>query len=105
LWGMRREVEIRAEQAIHEVLASVTAINPALREIRIAAEFDELNLKVELEYEGLAPSLAGSPPTVEQLATDAGIAELSGFLIRQYADDVVIRTRGELKRILLGFEH
>ena len=104
-WGMRREIEIRAEQAIHEALACIAAVNPFLREVEITAEFDELNLKVALEYSGVAPLLAGAAPTVEQLATDEGIAALSGFMIRQYADDVSIRMRGEKTRVQLGFEH
>lgn len=104
-WGMRREVEVRAEHAVHEALASVTMLNPLLREIDIIAEFDELSLKIALEYAGAAPDLASTAPTAEQLATDEGIAALSGFMIRQYADRVSIRTRGMVSRVQLEFEH
>jgi len=104
-WGMRREVEIRAEQAIHETLASVVTLNPSVREIELTAVFDELIFKVAVEYVGAAPNLAGSPPTPEQLATDAGITALSGFLVRQYADDVYIKSRGEYTKIQMHFDH
>lgn len=104
-WGMRREVEVRAEHAVHETLASVATLNPLLRELEIVAEFDELRLKIALEYAGVAPDLASSAPTAEQLETDAGIAALSGFMIRQYADRVTMRSRGMSSRIQLEFEH
>lgn len=104
-WGMRREVEVRAEHAIHEALTGAATRNPSLREIEITAEFDELNLKVVLEYAGVAPNLAASAPTAEQLATDEGIEALSGFMIRQYADRVAVRSRGDVSRIQLEFEH
>jgi NCS2 family nucleobase:cation symporter-2 len=104
-WGMRREVEMRAEQAIHETIASVVTLNPSLREIELTAAFDELIFRVAVEYAGVAPNLAGSPPTPEQLATDAGIAALSGFLIRQYADDVNIKSRPEYTKIQMHFDH
>jgi len=104
-WGMRREVEVRAEHAVHETLASIATLNPFLREVDIVAEFDELSLKIALEYTGAAPDLASSAPTPEQLGTDEGIAALSGFMIRQYADRVTMRSRGMTSRIQLEFEH
>lgn len=104
-WGMRREVEMRAEYAIHEVIARVSALDPFLGQIDITAEFDEFKLEAALEYVGTAPVLADSPPTAEDLATDAGVAALSGFMIRQYADLVRIRSSGPSTRIELHFEH
>lgn len=104
-WGMRREVEMRAEHAIHEVISSIVSLNPFLRQAEIIVEFDELKLEATIEYTGLAPILADSAPTAEDLATDAGIAALSGFMIRQYADRVRIKSRGLATRIQLHFDH
>jgi NCS2 family nucleobase:cation symporter-2 len=104
-WGMRREVEQRAEHAIHEVITSVLALNPSLRQIDISLEFDELKLVASLEYNGVSPALAETAPTAEELNTDEGIAALSGFMIRQYADRVRVKSQGSACRILLHFNH
>lgn len=105
VWGMRREVEMRAVHAIHEVISSVVSLNPFLRQIEIIVEFDELSLEAAVEYAGLTPILSDSAPTVEELSTDAGIAALSGYMIRGYADRVRIKQRGQITRIQLHFEH
>ena len=56
------------------------------------------------KYDGVLFHIPNAP-TAEQLETDAGIAALSGFLIRQYADRVTMRSRGMVSRIQLEFEH
>lgn len=105
IWGMRREVEVRAENAIHETIARVVELNPSVRQIHVTAEFDELKLDAAVEYVGVAPIIAEAPPSVEELATDAGVAMLSGFMIRQYANTVRVKSRGPSTRIELHFEH
>jgi len=105
-WGMRREVEQRAEHAIHEVISSVMSLNPFLRQMDITLEFDELKLSAAVEYAGVGPVLAETAPTPEQLATDEGIAALSGFMIRGYADRVRVKSKGNTScRIQLQFDH
>jgi len=106
LWGMRREVEVRAEHAIHEVIASVMRLNPFLRAIDITLEFNELKLIAAVEYGGAGPLLVDAPPTPEQMATEEGIAALSGYMIHSYADKVRVKSQGNTwSRILLQFEH
>jgi xanthine permease XanP len=106
IWGMRREIEMRAENAIHEVISSIVSLNPFLRRIDVSLEFDELKLGAVLEYDGISPVLAETAPSAEELATDAGIAALSGFMIRQYADRVRVKARGTTScRIQLQFNH
>jgi len=105
-WGMRREVEQRAEHAIHEVISSVMSLNPFLRQMGITPEFDELKLNAAVEYAGVGPVLSETAPTPEQLATDEGIAALSGFMIRGYADRVRVKSKGNTScRIQLQFDH
>jgi NCS2 family nucleobase:cation symporter-2 len=106
IWGMRREVEVRAEHALHEVIATVTRLNPFLRAAEITLEFDELKLTAAVEYDGAGPILADAPPTPEQMATEEGIAALSGFMIQSYADKVRVKSKGNSwTRIQLQFEH
>lgn len=105
VWGMRREVEMRAVHAIHEAISSVMTLNPFLKQLEIVVEFDEFNLNAEIVYSGVTPILSNTPPTPEELATDAGIAALSGYMIRGFADRVRIKERDQITRIDLNFAH
>lgn len=105
-WGMRREVEVRAEHAIHEVLATVMRLNPFLRAIDVTLEFDELKLQAAVEYNGAGPTLSETLPAPEEMATEEGIAAMSGFMIRSYADRVRVKSKGNSWcRIQLSFDH
>lgn len=106
IWGMRREVEVRAEQAIHEVLATVMRLNPYLRSVGVTLEFDELKLNANVEYNGAAPALSDRLPDPEQLGTEEGISAMSGFMIRSYADRVRVKSKGNSwSRVQLSFNH
>jgi xanthine permease XanP len=105
VWGMRREVEQRAEHAIHEVVTSIVRLNPQVGDMEITLEFDELKLSASIEYRGASLVLADTAPTPEQMATEEGIAALSGFLIRTYADRVRVKSRSGWCRIQLQFDH
>jgi NCS2 family nucleobase:cation symporter-2 len=106
IWGMRREVEVRAERAIHEVLATVIRLNPFLRAVEITLEFDELKLNATAAYNGAGPVLSDSLPAPEEMGTEEGIAALSGYMIRSYADRVRVKSKGNSWcRIQLSFDH
>ena len=106
IWGMRREVEVRAEHAIHEVLATVMRLNPFLRSVDVSLEFNELTLNAAVEYNGAGPVLSDTLPAPEELATDEGISAMSGFMIRSYADRVKVKSKGNSWcRIQLSFDH
>jgi xanthine permease XanP len=104
-WGMRREVVIRAVQAVHETVNSALAINPGLERVEVSIEFDEFKLGADVEYEGVPIQLAESAPSPESLVTDEGIALLSTFMIRQFADRVRIKAHKGACRIELTLDH
>jgi NCS2 family nucleobase:cation symporter-2 len=104
-WGMRREVIIRAIQAVNETVNSALAFNPGLERVRVIIEFDEFKLSADVEYGGVPIRFAESAPSPESLATDQGIALLSTFMIRQFTDRVRIKTIKSACRIELTFEH
>jgi len=81
-WGMRREVAMRAEHAINEVVNSAVALNPGLKQLDASLSFDEFNLDTEIDYEGVPLEIADSVPSIDALGTDQGIAALSTFMIR-----------------------
>jgi xanthine permease XanP len=104
-WGMRRDVVIRAEQAINETVNSVAALNPHLKEVQVELAFNEFQLNAELEYQGLPLEIATSAPSVEELGTDRGIAALSTFMIRQYADRIRVKERKGVCRLQIHLDH
>jgi hypothetical protein len=102
---MRREVVISAEQALHETVNSALAFNPGLERVKISIEFDEFKLVADLEYAGVPIQLAESAPSLESLGTSEGVALLSTFMIRQFADRVRIKAHKGACRIELTFDH
>jgi xanthine permease XanP len=104
-WGMRREVALRAEHAIHEVVNSAYALNPALKELEAELAFDELKLEAEIDYEGTPLQIAESVPSIEALGTEQGIAALSTFMIGQYADRVKVKYRKGMCSVLIHLDH
>jgi NCS2 family nucleobase:cation symporter-2 len=104
-WGMRREVVVRAIQAVNEAVNSALAFNPGLNRVEISIEFDEFKLGADIAYEGVPIHLAESAPSAESLVTDQGIALLSTFMIRQFADRVRIKARKNACHIELTFDH
>ena len=104
-WGMRREVVIRAVQAVHETVNSALAFNPGLERVEVSIEFDEFKLVADVEYEGIPIQLAESAPSPESLVTDEGIALLSTFMIRQFVDRIRIKAHKGVCRIGLTWDH
>jgi NCS2 family nucleobase:cation symporter-2 len=104
-WGMRREVAIRAVQAVHETVNSALAFNPGLERVKVSIEFDELKLSADVEYKGVPIQLAESAPSPESLVTDEGVALLSTFMIRHFADRVRIKAHKGACRIELTLGH
>ena len=104
-WGMRPDIAQRAEHAINEAVNSALAFNPGLARAEISIAFDELKLDADVDYAGVPLEMADTAPSPEELATDAGIASLSTFLIRQYADRVRIKSRKGLNRVEIHLAH
>jgi xanthine permease XanP len=104
-WGMRHEVAIRAEHAINEAVMSASALNTELTCLEVSLAFDELKLDAEIEYEGAPLEIAKSAPSFEELGTEQGVAALSTFMIRQYADRVTVKHRKGVCSVLIHLEH
>jgi NCS2 family nucleobase:cation symporter-2 len=104
-WGMRPEVLTRAQNAVYEVMTIITLQSPNSTPIEVALEFDELSLEVEVAYDGLPFELATRPPAVDEFGSDESVITMAGYLIRQYADRVRMKSRQDRCRVLLHFEH
>ena len=104
-WGMRSEVLTRAEHAIYETATIVGLLKPDSPPINVTMEFDELNLEVEMDYEGPPFELSTRPPAVDEIGSAEGVIAMAGYLIHQYADRARIKSRQNRSVVLLHFEH
>lgn len=105
-WAARREVVMNAAGVLNEVFESVTFLKLAKGPLNVEATFDELNLDIDITYEGTPLQFPEKPPSPEELLQeDAALGNLSGFLISRQADGIRSSTKGDQCRILLHFEH
>jgi xanthine permease XanP len=104
-WGMRGEVVSRATDAAYEVVNNLSLLPLRSEVITLSTSWDELRLDLEIEYAGLPIDLADSMPTLEEMGTPAGVTQLAGYLIRQYADRVKIREKNGFCQVQLHFDH
>jgi xanthine permease XanP len=104
-WGMRREVISRAIDAVYEFVTNSGELGLRSQMLVVEAEFDELSLDVEIDYDGAPLQLTNQMPSFEELASGAGVAALSHYLIRQSADQVKVKQRNGRSVLLMHFEH
>lgn len=105
-WAARREVVMNAAGVLNEVLESVTALNLAKSPLQVGVKFDELNLDIDVDYEGTLLQLPHSPPSPERLLKeDDALAALSGFLIRRKVDKVRSSVKDGHCHMSLHFDH
>lgn len=104
-WGMRSEVVDHATDAAYEVINNLGLLPLRSETITLRTSWDELRLDLEIEYVGPPIEIADSMPALEEMGTQAGSAQLAGYLIRQYADRVRIREKNGLCRVQLHFDH
>ncbi len=105
VWGMRKEVVTRATDAAYEVINNLGLLPLRSEVITLSTSWDELRLDLDIEYDGPAIELANSMPALEEMGTEAGAAQLAGYLIHQYADRVKIREKNGVCHVQLHFDH
>ncbi len=105
-WGARREVVQRAIAALNEFMESAATLGLTDKEIKVTARFDEYNLDLDLEYEGMAMEFPTVRPSAgELLEDDKAFVRLSGFIVRQFVDAIKTETNQTYCQIHLHFEH
>jgi xanthine permease XanP len=102
VWGMRKEVALRAADAIYETIVSLRSIGSDVP-VTISLRFDEFRLDADVAYVGPQLNFPDSAPNLETAVTSP--AALSGFMIRHYADRVSSTQDRGRSHIRLQFEH
>ncbi|HSF59659.1 MAG TPA: solute carrier family 23 protein [Candidatus Binatia bacterium] len=106
LWGARREVITRATAALNEFLESAAGLGLVNGTAQAQVSFDEFNLDIDIRYDGRLMQFPSARPTEQALLEDdKAVANLSGFLIRQYADRVKAEMADGQCRIQMHFDH
>jgi len=105
-WGARREVVLRAEWAVQELVGTVAATCAPRGPLTLAASFDEFNLDLDLRYTGAAFPVVTARPSLEEIAEHPdGVRRLSAFLLRQRASRITSNHRGDACSVRLAFDH
>ena len=112
-WGARREVISKSAIAIIETLEKVGRTQTRVWPIVVQAEFDEYNLRIEMEYRGDALvfgvneklDLDALLDDDDDSSLDMIVANVSGVLMQQLADKMRSRQSGQFAIIELNFEH
>jgi len=105
-WAARREVVMNAAGALNEVLESVTALKLAKGPLYVETTFDELNLDIDITYEGTLLEFPKKPPAPEEILQEkAAVGYLSGFLISRQVDRIRTSVKDDHCHIFLHFDH
>ena len=106
IWGARRDVILRATAALNEFVESAAALGLVKGKAQVEVSFDEFNLDMDIRYDGELMEFPSRGPTQDALlADDKGVASLSGFLIRHYADRVSSEVVNGRCRVQFHFDH
>jgi xanthine permease XanP len=99
-------VIMRATAALNEFVESAAGLGLVNGKAQAEVRFDEFNLDIDIRYDGQLMEFPSSRPTEDALLfDDKGVASLSGYLIRQYADRVSSEVVNGRCRVQLHFDH
>ena len=105
-WGARQEVIQKAVQVLIESIDVLKTYDMVEGPVRIEARFDEFNLDISVEYEGLALELSDERPDAHQLLEDENaMARLAGYMIKQMSDRSKVDIRDRTCQLQVHFEH
>ena len=104
-WGARRDVVARANFGLTQAIEVVRDIAAPDRPIEVKASFNELQLTVELIYEGPALRFPETKPSEMEILEDDGHIALAGFILRRAANHVRSVSRNGEAVLKLEYDH
>jgi xanthine permease XanP len=106
VWGARREVIDRAKAAMNEFVEAVSLLEPSISRIDAEVSFDEFSLDIDMRYDGVPMEFPIERPTdADLLENERAVANLAGFLIRNYVDRVKSDRINGRCRVQFHLEH
>ncbi|HTZ59468.1 MAG TPA: solute carrier family 23 protein [Acidobacteriaceae bacterium] len=104
-WGMRPEVNAEATECLHELIIYLSQIGVSAP-VRIAMQFDEFNLDLDVQYSGPLIRLPDEVPTLQAIASDVeAMPLLSAYILRKSADAFSGSSHNGRSRVHLHFDH
>ncbi len=104
-WGARRDVVLRAEHAVQELVESVVEYCAPRGPMQLSTSFDEFKLDLELAYAGDAFPEVKDRPTAEEITErDDGAHRLAAYLLQRYATRVSTGIRNGICMVRLHFD-
>ena len=105
-WAARREVVFCAASAMNEFMESATTLELTTGPVNMEVFFDEFNLNVNISYHGVLMEFPNERPTEHELLHDENaFINLSGFLMRHYADRIKADSKHGTCSIQFHFDH
>lgn len=106
-WGARREVIFKASAAMNELMELITASEVSTDgEVTMNLLFDELNLDVDVCYDGKKLEFPEKRPDPDRISEDTrSHLRLAGYLVTRHADKVNTVSKHNHQHIHLHFEH
>jgi NCS2 family nucleobase:cation symporter-2 len=105
-WGARRDVIERAQAPIAECLDTLVDAELAVGPVLLMLGFNELQLDAKITWRGSPLPLSSTPPTKEEMMTDAKSAvRMAGYLIGKLPGRVRSRFANGGGEIHLLFDH
>jgi xanthine permease XanP len=105
-WGARQEIIFNAASAMSEFAETAFEMGFSRSEIIFQVSFDEQNLNVEISYTGSPIPFPDARPSADNLTADEDFQKnLSGFMIKKYADRVTTKTKNGSCTVKLNFDH
>jgi len=105
-WGARKEVIFNAASAMNEVMETIVASRLTKGKVVMKMSFDELNLNIDINYQGAPFNIPEQQPTKDDIINDEkAISKLSAYLIHHYSDKVKLSNSKGKTTVKLYFEH
>jgi len=104
-WGARQEVVGRSVSALNELLEMMAAEALTKKPVQLDVGFDEFNLDLTLQYEGIPIDTESGYVKPSDLEDDLSTVALSLCLMRRDADRVEIGQKNGRQRVVLHFDH
>ena len=105
-WGARREIIEQAQGSIAECLDAIADAELAQGDGRLTLGFNELQLDVRINWQGMPLELSAARPTKAELLTDDGAAaRMAGYLVSRLASQVTSRAANGAAEVHLVFFH
>ena len=105
LWGARPDVIRKAASAMCEAMETIIVLNDVETPVEMKARFDEFNLDIVVNYQGVPLVRAKELPAIEDMLDEKKCAEMSMFMVQKYSDHCTIESKDDNNVLKLHFSH